>query len=377
MGYLASATDLTSTLSSILVEGHKSEPIDSHVTFKTLDFFLLEAKHINKSIRELLSYVRAIRSPYLSTAPPPRRNQKHERVPSQIQTPLGGVPAYMTDAQRDDITSQTNVLISDVHKSIKNLQTAVDIQHQTVEKRLQQKYGKSTNFLLRWAAGGEDANVGDAGKTQERVEEEGKESTIHTFRSGVLWYLGHGFEKVSNMHREMIEKRLEREREKAASILYDERNKNVQVQRSTEDTSDLDGASKYGNMDMRGRDSYNPAMDPYGEAGGQELSPEQLQLFEEENSSLMNHYNETLTQVTQVEKSLYEISSLQQELIGHLGVQGEMIESLVTDAERTDENVQRGNKELKRATEKTRIPKVLYHTTLYLCAGLIVWDLIF
>lgn len=46
MGYLASATDLTSTLSSILVEGHKSEPIDPHVTFKTLDSFLLEAKQI-------------------------------------------------------------------------------------------------------------------------------------------------------------------------------------------------------------------------------------------------------------------------------------------------------------------------------------------
>lgn len=46
MGYLVSATDLTSTLSSILVEGHKSEPIDPHVTFKTLDSFLLEAKQI-------------------------------------------------------------------------------------------------------------------------------------------------------------------------------------------------------------------------------------------------------------------------------------------------------------------------------------------
>lgn len=46
MGYLASATDLTSTLSSILVEGHKSEPIDPHVTFKTLDSFLLEAKQV-------------------------------------------------------------------------------------------------------------------------------------------------------------------------------------------------------------------------------------------------------------------------------------------------------------------------------------------
>lgn len=46
MSYLASATDLTSTLSSILVEAHKSDPIDPHVSFKTLDSFLLEAKQI-------------------------------------------------------------------------------------------------------------------------------------------------------------------------------------------------------------------------------------------------------------------------------------------------------------------------------------------
>lgn len=283
----------------------------------------------------------------------------------------------MTDSQRDEIVTQTSTLLRDLSGSIQNLKTATSIRHETAEKKLQAKYGKSTNFLLRWAAGGDDADVGDAGKTAERIEEEGREWTVHTFRSNVLWYLGHGCEKVTNMHKEMIEKRLEREREKAASILYDERNKNVKVQRQDEGTGSIDGVSRYGNMDMRGRDAYNPALDPYSESGGQELSPEQLQLFEEENSSLMNHYNETLTQVTQVEKSLHEISSLQQELIGHLGAQGEMIESLVTDAERTDENVQRGNKELKRATEKTRIPRILYHTTLYLCAGLIVWDLIF
>ena len=46
MSYLASVTDLTSTLSSILVEVHKADPIDPHVTFKTLDSFLLEAKQI-------------------------------------------------------------------------------------------------------------------------------------------------------------------------------------------------------------------------------------------------------------------------------------------------------------------------------------------
>jgi len=283
----------------------------------------------------------------------------------------------MTDLQREDITSQTTALLRDLKDSITNLQTAANIQHQTVQRRLEKKYGKSTNFLLRWAAGGNEADVGDAGKTGERIEEEGSENTIYTFRNDVLYYLNFWYNKVWRSHYDMVETWSERQREKAASMLYDERNKNVKSQRTLEDTTGVDGDLTYGNMDMRGRDQYNPSLDPYGDPGTQELSTEQLQLFEQENSSLMNHYNETLTQVTQVEKSLLEISSMQQTIQENLEVQGEMVNSLVLDADRTDENVHRGNKELKRATEKTRIPKLLYHGTLYLCAGLVVWDLIF
>ena len=54
MSYLASATDLTSTLSGLLVDVHKAEPLDPHVTFKTLDSFLVEAKQVVCHIRRLL-----------------------------------------------------------------------------------------------------------------------------------------------------------------------------------------------------------------------------------------------------------------------------------------------------------------------------------
>lgn len=250
------------------------------------------------------------------------------------------------------------------------------MRHETAQRKLEKKYGKSTNFLIRWAAGGEDASA-NAGKSEERIVEEGQEKTTHMFREGVLWYLNWGLKNAVTFQQEMVEIRLEREREKRASVLYDQRNKNVRPQR-TVDAENLDGDGAYGNIDLRGHDTYNPALETNGDHGGRlELSPEQLQLFEEENNSLLNHYNETLAQVTQTEKSLMEISSLQQTLVGHLTVQGEMIGNLVADAERTDENVQRGNKELKRATERTSTAKIMYHTTLWLCAGLVVWDLIF
>lgn len=282
----------------------------------------------------------------------------------------------MTDTQREEIDSQTSALLRDINGNITNLQQATSLRHETAQRRLEKKYGKSTNFLLRWAAGGADAEA-DAGKSAERIVEEGQERTTHMFREGVLWYLSWGLKNAVTFQQQMVEIRLEREQEKRASVLYDERNKNVKAQRSL-DPDGLHGDEGYGNVDLRGRDIYNPALEANGDRGGQlELSAEQLQLFEEENNSLLNHYNETLAQVTQAEKSLMEISSLQQTLVGHLTVQGEMIGNLVADAERTDENVQRGNKELKRATERTSTAKIMYHSTLWLCAGLVVWDLIF
>ena len=54
-----------------------------------------------------------------------------------------------------------------------------------------------------------------------------------------------------------------------------------------------------------------------------------------------------------------------------------MIGGLVEDASKTDENVSKGNKELKRAMERTSTAKIMYHTTWGLCAVLVVWDLIF
>ena len=77
------------------------------------------------------------------------------------------------------------------------------------------------------------------------------------------------------------------------------------------------------------------------------------------------------------EKSLLEISSLQQTLVSHLGTQEEYISQLVTDAASTQTNIGRGNKELKRASERRSAAQAVFWGTVGLCTSLIVWDLIF
>lgn len=77
------------------------------------------------------------------------------------------------------------------------------------------------------------------------------------------------------------------------------------------------------------------------------------------------------------EKSLLEISSLQETLASHLTTQEEFISQLVSDAETTQTNVGRGNRELKRATERRSTAQAVFWGTVGLCTWLVIWDLIF
>ncbi|KAF9886697.1 hypothetical protein FE257_011211 [Aspergillus nanangensis] len=108
-----------------------------------------------------------------------------------------------------------------------------------------------------------------------------------------------------------------------------------------------------------------------------ELSPEQLQLFAEENDSMVRYYEDTLDKVQNAEKSLLEIASLQQTLVAHLATQEEYVGQLVADADSTQTNIKQGNQELKRATERRSTAQAVFWGTVGLCTWLVVWDLIF
>ncbi|EXJ90353.1 hypothetical protein A1O1_03452 [Capronia coronata CBS 617.96] len=371
-------TDQSGTLSLILVEKHSSRPIRGRRRDlgNKLDAFLREAYEINRSISSLLTYLRSLRSPYLSNAPPPR----HPKRPDAAAHAVTGaavtsqdVPEYLTDSQREAIDHETSSVLREINTKITNLSSAVNLQHDTAMKLLEKKYGRPDGFLWRWAAG--DGDAPDAGKSSKQIEEEGRIRTLKSVRDGVLWYLSKRLNDAIMVQQEMVEKRLERERQKQMSALHDPRNKGVRA--AGEPEFNTDGPETLPNRDLRGHDEYRPWNDTPRKDQTQQLSAEQLQLFEEENRSIFEHFNDQLAKVTQVEKSLMEISSLQQTLVGHLSVQGEMIGSLVTDAANTDENVRKGNRELKRASERGSTARLVFYATVGFCSFLVVWDLIF
>ncbi|KKY24449.1 putative snare protein [Phaeomoniella chlamydospora] len=288
---------------------------------------------------------------------------------------------YLTDAQRDDIDSSTTLLLRDLSSNIQSLSQAETLRQQTETILLQKKYGKRNGLLWRWAAGDEPES--EALKSAEQLEKEGRAYTLKTVRESVLWYLGRQLQQATERQREMVEKRISREREKEKSILH-----KISGERKGMVKPKLNGANHYHSTNQVGQGSndpsysaaqpYNPATAPHdAESIEAQLTPDQLQLFAQENSTLLNHYTDQLGKIQSAEKSLLEVLSLQNTLISHLSTQGEMIEQLVTDAVETDENVRKGNRELERATERRSTARTVFFASIGLCGFLIGWDLVF
>lgn len=78
--------------------------------------------------------------------------------------------------------------------------------------------------------------------------------------------------------------------------------------------------------------------------------------------------------VRSAEKSLIEISSLQTQLATNLATQNAHIDNLVADSIQTAENVQRGNKELKKAGEKITMARSAFWGAVVFSGIVFVWD---
>lgn len=357
----------------------------------------------NSHISSLLVYLRQIRQPYLSTAAAPSRH--HQR--SADKSSSSARPIYLSDAERAEIDTQTSTLLHDLSSNISSLTAAENLRTSTETALLERRFGKSNkrnNILWRWAAGDndDDGDADDEGKSVEQLEAEGKANAIKVFREGVLWYLGWKLQGAVEMQRAMIEIRAAREREKEKSVLWKMKTgvNDPQVQkdgavlgggggqipRRTPGTdSAMNGDADYKLTDAN--HTYNPSLeepsaypDDSEAVSEDSLPPALLTTLQSENSHLLlRHYSSILSKIQQAESSLLEISSLQNTLMMHLSTQGEMIEQLVEDARGTDENVRRGNRELKRAGERwgKGLAEGTFWITVCVCGFLVGWDLVF
>ncbi|RHZ71311.1 hypothetical protein CDV55_108377 [Aspergillus turcosus] len=366
-------TDITSDVNQLLKDKHASTTIPKGQprppSTATADEFLKEAYRINSHIHSLLLYLQSIRHSYLSTTP-----TIHPRTTSLRTRPTTPQSKPLTDTERDSIDSSTALLLRDLSTSIANLSSAESLRQETESGLLRKKH-RAPSALLRWAAGASALapSTTDAQKSPEQLHDEERARTLRTVRESILWFLRRGLERAAEAQRDMVEKRIERVREKEKSVLYKGR---AAVPASASASASVPGpvSGPTTTEPYLPRETLSETETAAIEA---ELSPEQLQLFAEENDLMLRQYEDALSKVQNAEKSLLEISSLQQTLVSHLATQEEYIEQLVMDASTTTSNIGQGNKELKRATQQRSTAQAVFWGTVGLCTWLVVWDLIF
>ncbi|BDD58091.1 hypothetical protein MPDQ_007632 [Monascus purpureus] len=354
---------------------------------ETADEFLKEAYRINSHINSLLSYLHSIRHSYLSITRPKSYHRRGTSTGSGSISSLHGghghghgnvnvnvqPKQHLTDQERDSIDSSTALLLRDLSSSIETLSSAESLRQETEATLLRKKYGYTKNLLWRWAGGAGASSSTSPRATPEQVQDEEVARTISTFREGVVWFLRRGLERAMKLQGGMVERRIERAREREKSVLYMNRGGSA---------GDFYGGSAATTATATTLSAAAAATDSALSRGDianieSQLSPEQLQLFAEENDIMLRQYEDTLGKVQNAEKSLLEIASLQQTLVAHLATQEDYIGQLVADAVTMETNISRGNKELRRASERRSTAQAVFWGTVGLCTWLVFWDLVF
>jgi hypothetical protein len=124
-------------------------------------------------------------------------------------------------------------------------------------------------------------------------------------REGILWFLRRGLDGVVGVQRGMVEKRIERIREKEKSVLYKSASAAGGAAKGGDGSGSMGGGGPAARaMDISTSSVQAPDATVLSEAETArieaQLSPEQLQLFAEENDTMLRHYEDTLGKVQYV-----------------------------------------------------------------------------
>ncbi|PNP52006.1 hypothetical protein THARTR1_07215 [Trichoderma harzianum] len=342
------AVDITAQFNELLQQ-HQAPPVVNKVSLDDIDGFLKEAYRINSHITSLHQQLQDVRQAYLSTAQPRRAQARF----AQNQ------PRILSDREREEVDANAKQMIRELNASIRSLDEAEQLRRETESAIIRKKYTKGLGALGSWASGGIASS-----KSAEHAAAEGQALQLGGCRDGVLWFLRQRLELCCRTQQDMMETRLRRELEKSRSML------------PVGDLAEFVPTTHRFHQQQPSGDAFYSGADESSVPVTEGLTAEQLQMFEEGNQNMMEHYESTLDKVRTAERSLLEISELQTLLVNNLSVQSENIELLVADSASMADNVGGGNKQLKKATQRPSTARYTFFAASGLCAFLILWDLI-
>jgi syntaxin 18 len=221
----------------------------------------------------------------LSTAQAPRRLQP-VRTDSTGKLGHQKKTQFLTERQKDEIDAQAKQLIRELNAGIRNLADAEQLRQNTETTLSRKKYARlGLGALGSWAAGG-------AGQTKSYEQEldEAKTNAIKMHRESVLWYLRQKLQETGSFQASIMETRIIREMEKKNSVLRLTRAKRMPELGGFD--APAPPTSYKGNPDLL-REEQSPDVND-------DLTPEQLQMYEKEEQALRKQYEATLKQVLYV-----------------------------------------------------------------------------
>jgi len=224
-------------------------------------FDVANSKRQNSHITKLHDELRDVRRAYLSTAQP-RKSHFRAGQPQQ---------RHLTDKERENIDNDAKKMLRELNSGILILQDKEAKRRDDEERMIRKTYGSGLGALGSWAAGGR--------KTEEHEAAEERARGIEEHREGVIWFLRKQLQLCASTQQVMMEARLKREMEKSRSVLA---NATVPIT-----ATKLTGGKP---------NESHPNREPSSEHN-EELTDEQIQMFEKGNQDMMSHYQNQLEQV--------------------------------------------------------------------------------
>ncbi|BGO92887.1 hypothetical protein NBRC10512_008007 [Rhodotorula toruloides] len=327
------------------------------------DAWTRRAEQVATNLRSFSNFLASIRRAYLdlgssshpSSHNPPQRNLD----PSKGFAAWEGV-RWLTDRERDEIDFAVKVALRKSVDRVRELE-ALEKARVDAEKRENPNAGLSRFLGLNVAP--------SVSPTSE---------ALASHRSLVTFYLNTMLASVSQRQRDQQEARVKRQLEKTQSLGgmggggalgMDELGRQM-AEKAKADRAAQKGKGKADGTGASGEvgqvpSIYRPApVSP--EAGwgfddedddnplGSTLTADQIQQFEAEESALLKATQSDLESLKTAEFSLLEIASLQSQLAIHLTQQAELTDKLWEEAITVSGEVDRGNKQLKKAKERGR-----------------------
>lgn len=187
----------------------------------------------------------------------------------------------MTERDKEEVDANAKQMLRELDAGIRILADAEEVRRQTEIIVIEKKYSKRGIGALKTWAAGSDAHV----KSTEQEIEEAIINTVSNHRENVLFFLRQRLQKCACQQASMMEKRIARDMES------NQRLGQPYLENVTKWNRDGSEKSLYTEKQVpEPLEILEPKL-------ADELSLEQIQMFEKENQDMLRHYESTLNQV--------------------------------------------------------------------------------